>query len=51
MGTGVIIDGRGYILTNQHVVDKVQGIEVHLSDGRSTRPAWCSKTRGWTWRC
>ena len=33
MGTGVLIDGRGYILTNQHVVDKVQGIEVHLADG------------------
>ena len=35
MGTGVILDGRGYILTNQHVVDKVQGIEVHLLDGTS----------------
>jgi serine protease Do len=33
MGTGVLIDGRGYILTNHHVVDKVQGIEVHLLDG------------------
>ncbi len=33
MGTGVLIDGRGYILTNHHVVDKVQGIEVHLFDG------------------
>ncbi len=33
MGTGVIVDGRGYILTNHHVVDKVQGIEVHLYDG------------------
>lgn len=33
MGTGVIIDERGYILTNHHVVDKVQGIEVHLADG------------------
>ena len=33
MGTGVILDGRGYILTNHHVVDKVQGIEVHLADG------------------
>ena len=33
MGTGVIIDERGYILTNQHVVDKVQGIEVLLADG------------------
>ena len=35
MGTGVILDGRGYILTNHHVVDKVQGVEVHLSDGTS----------------
>src|SRR5690606_30623902 len=33
MGTGVIIDDRGYVLTNQHVVDQVQGIEVHLHDG------------------
>ena len=33
--TGVILDGRGYILTNHHVVDKVQGIEVHLADGRA----------------
>ncbi len=33
MGTGVIIDGRGYILTNQHVVDKVNAIEAHLADG------------------
>ena len=31
----MIIDGRGYILTNHHVVDKVQGIEVHLADGTS----------------
>jgi serine protease Do len=37
MGSGVLIDGRGYILTNFHVVDKVQGIEVQLSDG-STYP-------------
>lgn len=33
MGTGVIVDGRGYILTNHHVVDRVEGIEVRLSDG------------------
>lgn len=33
MGTGVIVDHRGFILTNHHVVDKVQGIEVQLSDG------------------
>ncbi len=35
MGSGVLIDSRGYILTNHHVVDKVQGVEVHLFDGAS----------------
>src|ERR1017187_8271225 len=38
MGTGVLIDARGYILTNHHVVDKVQGIVVQLFDG-TTLPA------------
>ena len=33
MGTGVIIDRRGYIVTNYHVVDDVARIEVTLSDG------------------
>ncbi len=33
MGSGVLIDRRGYILTNHHVVDKVQGITVQLFDG------------------
>jgi serine protease Do len=33
MGSGVLIDRRGYILTNHHVVDKVQGIMVQLYDG------------------
>ncbi|GAC1473653.1 MAG: trypsin-like peptidase domain-containing protein [Isosphaeraceae bacterium] len=35
MGTGVLLDEQGYILTNYHVVDKVQGVEVHLFDGTS----------------
>jgi len=38
MGSGVVIDGRGYVLTNHHVVDKVQGITVQLFDG-TTLPA------------
>ncbi|MCC6510490.1 MAG: trypsin-like peptidase domain-containing protein [Pirellulaceae bacterium] len=33
MGSGVIIDSRGYILTNQHVVQDVTRIEVTLHDG------------------
>jgi serine protease Do len=33
MGTGVIIDPRGYIVTNLHVVEDVGRIEVTLADG------------------
>jgi len=36
MGTGVIIDPRGYIITNLHVVEDVGRIEVTLSDGSTT---------------
>ncbi|MEQ1827542.1 MAG: trypsin-like peptidase domain-containing protein [Pirellula sp.] len=36
MGTGVIIDRRGYIITNYHVVDEVGKIEVTLADGTSS---------------
>jgi serine protease Do len=32
MGTGVVIDPRGYILTNHHVVDGVRQINVTLDD-------------------
>jgi len=32
MGTGVIIDPRGYIITNHHVVDGVPKIQVTLPD-------------------
>lgn len=34
MGAGVIIDPRGYILTNQHVVQDVRRIDVTLHNGR-----------------
>src|SRR5215467_2440127 len=33
MGTGIIIDPRGYIVTNYHVVEDVNVIRVRLSDG------------------
>ena len=35
MGTGVVIDERGYILTNHHVVDGVKEIQVTLADERT----------------
>jgi serine protease Do len=36
MGTGVIIDSRGYVLTNYHVVQGVREIEVTTADGQGT---------------
>jgi len=34
VGSGVIIDTDGYILTNYHVIDDAQRLRVTLSDGR-----------------
>lgn len=34
LGSGVIIDVRGYIATNHHVVENANGLSVTLSDGR-----------------
>lgn len=34
LGSGVIIDASGYILTNNHVVEDVKEIAVMLADGR-----------------
>ena len=36
MGTGVVIDPRGYIVTNHHVVDGVRQINVTKNDGTKT---------------
>jgi serine protease Do len=33
MGTGIIIDPRGYVVTNQHVVEDVSSLRVRLVDG------------------
>jgi len=36
LGSGVIVSSEGYILTNQHVVDGADQIEIALADGRTT---------------
>jgi len=33
-GSGVVVDARGYILTNNHVVENAESVEVRLSDDR-----------------
>ena len=38
-GSGVIFDSRGYILTNNHVVESATKIDVVLPDGRSFKDA------------
>lgn len=35
VGSGVIIDGEGHILTNNHVVADAQSLQVSLPDGRT----------------
>lgn len=36
-GSGVIINDKGYIVTNNHVIDKATDIEVTLNDNRSMK--------------
>lgn len=36
MGTGVVIDPRGYVITNYHVVEDVADIRVTLHNGETT---------------
>lgn len=34
LGSGFIVDGEGYILTNTHVIESAQSIKISTSDGR-----------------
>jgi serine protease Do len=35
VGSGVIVDSRGFVLTNHHVIERADEIELTLSDGRT----------------
>ena len=37
LGSGVIVSSSGYLLTNNHVIDGADDIEVTLSDGRNAK--------------
>jgi len=43
LGSGVIVDRRGYILTNNHVIEQADQIEVRLSDKRKFTAAVIGK--------
>lgn len=34
-GSGLIIDRKGYVITNNHVIDGATRVQVHLKDGRN----------------
>lgn len=37
MGTAIVIDPRGYLITNQHVIENVSLIRARLADGTTTQ--------------
>ncbi|MGI9088492.1 MAG: Do family serine endopeptidase [Chthoniobacterales bacterium] len=37
LGSGVVVSAEGHIITNNHVVDQVDEIEVQMSDGRTKK--------------
>ncbi len=45
MGTGILIDPRGYIVTNYHVVEDVNVIRVRLSDGTAQSALVLARSR------
>ena len=48
MGSGVIVSPDGYILTNHHVIEGAEGIEVTLNDGRSAMAKALLAQNGYT---
>ena len=46
LGSGIIIDDEGYILTNHHVINNADQIKVLLSDGRELK----AEVMGEDWR-
>jgi len=45
LGSGVIIGSKGYILTNQHVVDGADEILISLADGRGSQAVLIGEDR------
>jgi serine protease Do len=46
LGSGVIVDGKGYIVTNRHVVEKADRIRVKLQDESPAAPGHDARVVG-----
>ncbi len=51
MGTGIVIDPRGYVITNYHVVEDVDQIQITLDDGSNTTAELSTPQFAATWLC
>ena len=49
LGTGFVISADGYIVTNNHVIEDVDKIEVHFIDGATLTRRSSGATPGPTW--
>ena len=51
LGSGVIMSEDGHIITNRHVIDGAQAIQILLSDGRRANAMVVGLTLRLTWPC
>ncbi len=51
LGSGVIVSENGFILTNHHVIEAADEIQVALPDGKPWRRKWWARIRRPTWPC
>ena len=51
LGSGVIVDPSGLIVTNDHVIEGADEVKVALADKREFEARSCSRIRAPIWRC
>ena len=50
LGSGVVFDSRGDVITNAHVVGDATRFVVTLASGENHPQRWSAETPEWTWR-
>jgi len=48
-GSGSVLDTRGHVLTNYHVVDGAREIQLRYSTAKVTKAGWWARTNRTTW--